>query len=512
MVKKGVKMDTAKSNRLWTALVPATLILLGAIFNASPAAAQAGGVALWINTISGPGEDMVRGVATDSAGNVVAAGVANGRDGFVAKYSAGGAYVWAKSFGNTGIHAGVTQANDVSVDAYGSVFVIGTFSGQTDFDPGPGEYSLTSNGDEDIFVLKLDDNGNFVWATALGGKQSDSGEAIFVDGRGFVYTTGSFEDEMDVDPDPGATFMLNSEGDDDIFVVRYSNSGELRRAWSMGGSQDAIGRDIAVDGAGNVYIAGDFLGLIDLDHNNTDDEQRSAGDEDIFVVKYSDNAGWLWSAVAGGLEEDERPAVAVDRSGNVYLTGTFEASANVKAKGIEHPLVSNGQEDFFLLKLDSAGNFVWAQGVGGPGADRGEDILVDGRGDLHVTGSFRGPVDFDPGPGQTLLTSANGSSDVFVGRYAPGGQFYAVRAFSGPQEEISYALARDAASNLIVGGSFQGTVDFDPSAGSDTRTALGGRDGFTVKLARDETPVGDEAVFLPYLGLGAPAVSLTWRD
>jgi hypothetical protein len=505
-------MNAIRSYRLQIALVSAGLILLGALFNVSPVAAQAGGAALWINTISSPGEDIVRGVAADKNGDVIVAGVANGRDGFVAKYSAGGAFVWVRSFGNTGIHAGVTQANDVAVDAFGSVFVIGTFSGQTDFDPGPGETSLTSNGDEDIFVLKLDAGGNFVWATALGGRKSDSGEAIFVDVRGFVYTTGSFEGEMDVDPDPDRTLMLYSQGEDDIFVVRYSNSGELRRAWSMGGSQDAVGRDIAVDGAGNVFIAGDFLGRIDLDHNNTTDEHRSEGHEDIFVVKYNDNAGWVWSAVVGGRGEDERPAVAVDRSGNVYLTGTFEVSANVKAKGTVYTLVSRGQEDFFLLMLDSAGNFVWAEGIGGPGADRGEDILVDGRGDLHVTGSFRGPVDFDPGPGQTLLTSANDSSDVFVGRYASGGQFYAVRAFSGPQEAIGYALARDAASNLIVGGSFQGTVDFDPSAGSDTRTAMGGRDGFAVKLARDETRIGDEAVFLPYLSLGAPAVSLAWGD
>jgi len=505
-------MNTTKSNCLRTALISAVLILLGALVNVSPVAAQTGGVSLWVNTIGGPGEDIVRGVATDNAGNVIAAGIANGRDGFVTKYSAGGVPLWSKSFINTGIHAGVTQANDVSVDAFGSVFVIGTFSGQADFDPGPGETSLTSNGDEDIFVLKLDADGNFVWAVTLGGKQSDSGEAIFVDGRGFVYTTGSFEGEMDVDPDPGAAFMLYSQGEDDIFVVRYSNSGELRRAWSMGGSQDAVGRDIAVDSAGNVFIAGDFLGRIDLDHNNTSDEHRSEGHEDIFVVKYSDSAGWLWSAVVGGRGEDERPAVAVDRAGNVYLTGTFEASANVKAKGIEYTLVSHGQEDLFLLKLDSAGNFVWAEGIGGPGVERGEDIVVDGRGDLHVTGSFGGLVDFDPGPGQTLLHSANDSSDVFVGRYASSGHFYAVRAFSGPQEAIGYALARDAASNLIAGGSFQGTVDFDPSAGSNTRNAAGGRDGFVVKLARDETRVGDEAVFLPYLGLGAPAASLAWRD
>ncbi len=269
----------------------------------------------------------MRGVAADKNGDVIVAGVANGRDGFVAKYSAGGAFVWVRSFGNTGIHAGVTQANDVAVDAFGSVFVIGTFSGQTDFDPGPGETSLTSNGDEDIFVLKLDAGGNFVWATALGGRKSDSGEAIFVDVRGFVYTTGSFEGEMDVDPDPDRTLMLYSQGEDDIFVVRYSNSGELRRAWSMGGSQDAVGRDIAVDGAGNVYVADTYDNRVRRitpqgELTTTPPMNTAVKATRISSSLHNDNALRVWSAVVGGRGEDERPAVAVDRSGNVYLTGT----------------------------------------------------------------------------------------------------------------------------------------------------------------------------------------------
>lgn len=265
---KGIK-------RLGIALIATVLALLPATGGASPAAAQSGGMLLWAKTLGSANQDIATSVATDSAGNVFVGGLANGRNGFAAKYSSDGAPLWNKSFGNTGIHAGITRVNDIAVDSGGSAFVIGTFSGQTDFDPGPADYSLTSNGDEDVFVLKLDANGNFVWAVSFGGKQSDTGEAIFVDGRGFVYTTGSFEEEMDVDPDPDRQFKLYSEGDDDIFVVRYSNGGELRRAWSMGGNRDAIGRDIAVDAAGNVYIAGDFMGLVDLDHNNTSDERRS---------------------------------------------------------------------------------------------------------------------------------------------------------------------------------------------------------------------------------------------
>ncbi len=314
-------MDGIRKIGLRFALFFAFLMALGGIFGATPAAAQTGGVALWTATVGTGNEDVVRGVATDDQGNVYVAGSVNTRNAFLVRYNAAGATLWAKSF--TG--SGVAQANDVAVGAGGSAFVIGTFAGQIDFDPDPNAtYHLNSNEDsEDIFLLKLDSGGRFVWAIGLGSKQSDSGEAVFVNRRGFVYTTGSFEESMDADPNPNKEYLLYSEGDDDIFVIRYNNDGTLARAWSMGGDDDAIGRDIAADGGGNVYIAGDFLGKIDLDQDELEDEQRSAGKEDIFLVKYNDNAGWTWSIVVGGREEDERPAVALDEAGDVYLTGDF---------------------------------------------------------------------------------------------------------------------------------------------------------------------------------------------
>ncbi len=159
-----------------------------------------------------------------------------------------------------------------------------------------------------------------------------------------------------------------------------------------------------------------------------------------------------------------------------------------------------------LAKFSRDGALLWATGIGGPGSDRGEDVLAGNRGDIYVTGSFQNAVDFNPGEGQVFLGSA-GSDDVFVGRYATTGAFYAARAIGGAQEDIGWALARDAENNVIVGGSFQGSVDFDPSAATDVRNAVGGRDGFVTKLARDETPIGPAVAFLPLLSASTAAAS-----
>ncbi len=187
---------------------------------------------------------------------------------------------------------------------------------------------------------------------ALGGRKSDSGEAIFVDVRGFVYTTGSFEGEMDVDPDPDRTLMLYSQGEDDIFVVRYSNSGELRRAWSRAAARTRVGRaSRSTARATSLSPAISWAGSTST--TTTPPMNTAVKATRISSSLHNDNALRVWSAVVGGRGEDERPAVAVDRSGNVYLTGT-EVSANVKAKGTVYTLVSRGQEDFFPM-LDSAG-------------------------------------------------------------------------------------------------------------------------------------------------------------
>jgi hypothetical protein len=491
------------------------LFVVSALWVAQPvyAASEGGevvGAPAWTSTMGGALQDDGYDLVVDGDGNTIVVGEFRGSadfdpgagtyilnsvgsaDAFIAKLDPSGALVWAVSFGGTR----TTTANGVAVDANGDVYVIGNFDGETDFDPGAGQQLVESHGSTDIFLLRLDGDGNLVRAVTLGGDSSDDGEAVYVDWRGHIYITGSFEDSMEVGIDPnGGNIILESEGDDDAFVIRYSNAGDLLRAWTMGGDNDDVGRDIYVDDAGNVYVAGDFEGKIDLDPD-LDDIRRSKGHEDIFVAKYDDTADQKWGATFGGLDEDVRPSISVDPAGNVYVTGNFESTADFDPTSGVYELTSHGEDDIFVARLNSSGALVWANAIGGLGSDRGEGIAAGYYGDLFVTGSFHESVDFDPGTGEAILNSA-GQKDAFIGRYGTNGMFLAVQAISGPQQDVGSAIDLDKTDGLYVAGSFQGTADFNVGASAVLRTSAGDSDVFTVKRTYSTTPFGPVASYLP---------------
>ena len=136
---------------------------------------------------------------------------------------ANGDFVWAKGMGGASYDLGT----DVTVDSSGNVYTTGNFYGTVDFDPGMGVLYLTSVGDSDIFVSKLDSSGNLLWAKRMGGTNYDKGYSIAVDPSGNVYTTGGVYGTVDFDPGELSGFYLNSAGGSDIFVSKLNSSGNF---------------------------------------------------------------------------------------------------------------------------------------------------------------------------------------------------------------------------------------------------------------------------------------------
>jgi hypothetical protein len=188
---------------------------------------------VWAKKMGGPSYDRGNSIAVDASGNVFTTGYFQGtvdfdpgpgtfnltgagsRDAFISKLDASGNFVWAKQLGGSSI------GNSIALDASGNVYTTGSFYGTADFDPGPGTFNLTSAGDGDIFISKLDDSGNFVWAKHMGGFYDDFANSIAVDEFGNVYTTGSFKVTVDFDPGPGI-FNLTSALMSDAFVHKMS--------------------------------------------------------------------------------------------------------------------------------------------------------------------------------------------------------------------------------------------------------------------------------------------------
>jgi len=385
-----------------------------------------------------------------------------------------GDFVWARAMGGTGTDEGFA----IAVDSAGNVYTTGTFWDTADFDPGTGTYNLTGTGGYTIFVSKLDSSGDFIWAKSMGGPMTDwnydFGQGIAVDSAGNVYTAGHFSGTADFDPGPGTYNLTSADHLDDIFASKLDSSGNFVWAKSMGGTGWDVGADIALDSSGNVYTTGYFTGTVDFDPGTGTYNLTSAGGVDIFVSKLDSDGNFVWAGAMGGTDSyDQGPSVigqsiALDSAGNVYTAGHFSGTVDFDPGAGTYNLTSLGEEDIFVSKLDSDGNFVWAKRMGGTQGDGGGGIALDSAGNVHTTGSFRGTVDFDPGPGTYSLSGGG----CFVLKLDSGGNFVWARAM-GVQGN---GIAVDSAGNVYTTGGFQGTVDFDPGPGTYYLTSDGRHD------------------------------------
>lgn len=185
----------------------------------------------------------------------------------------------------------------------------------------------------------------------------------------------------------------------------------------------------------------------------------------------------IWARQLGGPGREHAAGVAADQGGVVYVAGQIEGEA---ALGPAR-LTSTGS-DVLVAALDKNGEVLWAHALGGPGADEARAVALLTGGDLFVTGSFSGTVDFDPGPGRTELVSA-GASDVFVARLSPRGELVWARRFGGAQADTGLDVAVDA-RGVYVAGSFQGSLE----AGAVRLESAGRTDAFVVQLDHAGSP------------------------
>ncbi|HOY15316.1 MAG TPA: T9SS type A sorting domain-containing protein, partial [Saprospiraceae bacterium] len=199
---------------------------------------------------------------------------------FISKLDVNGIFVWAKSIGNTE----PCRGSAIAVDGLGKTYVTGYFQGTVDFDPGAGNLNINANG-EDIFIVKLDTIGDFIWAKSMGGGNADKGFAIAADALGNVYSTGVFEGTADFDPN-GGTFNLTAQFVRDMFICKLDNGGNLVWAKNITGSVGlSEGNDIVVDAFENIYTTGFYYGTVDFDFNSGIDNHVTIGAQDFFVMK-----------------------------------------------------------------------------------------------------------------------------------------------------------------------------------------------------------------------------------
>ncbi len=219
-------------------------------------------------------------------------------------------------------------------------------------------------------------------------------------------------------------------------------------AAKAGGSDIDTGYSVAADASGNVYVTGFFSATATFGKTNL----SSSGLEDVFVAKY-DAAGTLqWVRQAGGTAYDEGLGIAVDGTGNVFVTGFFQGNASFGPTN----LTSTGKSDVFVAKYDPAGNLVWVSLAGSRDDDVASAIALDTASNVYVTGYFDGTARF----GNNVLANFSGSDDIFVAKCDSAGHFLWARSAGGTNDDAGNGIAVDAANNVYVTGAFAGAATF----------------------------------------------------
>jgi|GEM_PF-1523659 len=418
---------------------------------------------------------------------------------------------------------GTDYGKDLTTDAAGNLYVTGYFQGAVDFDPGPGVVNRTAQGSSanpgavDIFVAKYSPAGALQFVFTIGGAGADMPHTIRLAPNGDIGLTGYFSGAVDFDPGPGTT-TLNAGIGRNAFVARYSPTGELRWAVSIGDAEPGFenedlyeeGMDLAFDAAGNAYTCGIFNGTIRL---AAEAPELTSSGIDSYVASY-DPAGRLrWGFALGGAGRDQAHALKVGTDGMVYVGGFFGGTVDFDPSPATTTATALGAGwDVFLAKYRATdGAFQWVRSFGGTGNDqvRPGALALGPDGDVWIGGDFTGTTDFDPGPGTANRISA-GLGDCFLARYSPTGDFKSVITFGGTSLDFVHRLVVTSANEVYATGSFRATVDFDPgpATAAFTATAPGGGDAFLVKFdatgaLRWARTFGSPAQTADALGLGA---------
>lgn len=455
----------------------------------------------WVKQGGSAGDEIARSIITDAAGNSYVCGPFSGTgdfdpgpavfnltsngsyDAFVAKYSPDGNFIWAKGMGG----ASYDQANCLSLDAAGNIYISGFYSATADFDPGPGVFNLNSAGQWDVFVVKMDAAGNLVWAKSMGGDDYDQPYSLTVDGAGNVYTTGEFFSSV-ADFDPGApVFNLPSFGSVDVFISKLDAAGNFVWAKHVGGNSIDRSNSIALGPGGDILVTGYFYSLTtDFDPGTGVFSLSPAGASDIFILKLNTAGDFVWAKKMGGTADDHGNVVATDNAGNVYTSGWYLATGDYDPGPGIYTLPLAGSSGIFVSKLDAAGNFIWARQFSGTAVNSrinsGNTLSINANQDVYITGAFVDEVDFDPGAGTHAFT-ALGEWDVFVCVLDNAGNYVTAKQMGGPGNDNATGATLDAGGIFYVTGLFSSSADFDPCPGIHTLVSGGAYDFFVAKFA-----------------------------
>lgn len=403
------------------------------------------------------------------------------RDIAIVSFNSAGNFLWVKGIG------GIDR--ELPRDIFWSnncLYVVGSFSNTVDFDPNSGVENRTSFEMWDIFMLKLTDNGNFLWVNTFGGSGHDEGWQIKSDNVGNVIITCGITSTVDMNPGL-AVNNLNGLGTYDAVVAKYDANGNYIWAKKIGNTGYDYPYSLGIDNSNNIYYGGIFQGTVDFDPGPGVQNRTGSGGTDGFVASLDANGDYRWANI---IYSSYVYSIALDNANNVVITGYFSGTQDFDpGSGIANLTSNSFSSDSYLAKYTSGGNFTWAFATGGTNFDYGYEISIDmTTNEIYVCGAFDGAsVDFDPSVGVYNQTSSG--RDMYFACYTSSGTFkWARRPTGSGSDNAYYILFDDVSESIYLGGGFGATVNFNVEGGTNNLTASGNPTASVVRYLQN-TPL-----------------------
>ena len=369
---------------------------------------------------------------------------------WVAKLDGEGAHLWSRGFPYEGQSSEAAFFADVAIDETGNILLAGTFTNALDFGGGP----LTSAGDRDVFIVKLDPNGEHLWSYRFGDAYEQWARALAMGDDGTFVLAGNYTGNLDFGGGPLPLAPVGA-----LFVARFDSAGEHVASWRFGGpGTDA--RAIDADTGGNVVAAGDFDVELDLGSTSLDTGQPEYS-SDAYVARFDGGGTCHWGAGAGDENRQSARAVVADDEHNVIVAGDFQGAMDFGGA----TLTSAGDYDVFVATFDSMGNPLWSHRIGTSDVESLEEAAIAPAGKLILTGRVGAWAD-DP--------------SMWMRAYDATGTLLWWRDYDAPGAQWWGGLDVDSEGSIYVTGSFDKTIDL--GLGPLVATDDGYKDLFVAKL------------------------------
>lgn len=406
---------------------------------------------------------------------------------------------WKQKIGNENQDFGRT----ITVNPDGSTISAGQFNDTLDADPGANVYNLNATPGTHTVLLKLNNNGGFVWAKSLISKGHVIPSQIKTDSIGNIYVVGVYKDTTDFDPGPNVNNLVyyNNNGNfDGVFLSKYDSNGNFIWAKHIavtgitGASYIKFEISFVLDRLHNIYISGTFNGTVDFDPGPGVFNLNSPSIRNIFLSKLDAAGNFVWAKSIESLYPQAINHITIDSDDNLLLAGSFGFGSDFDmGPGVYYlnVTVTGMADNLFLAKYNQNGNLIWAKHLKSNGNENHfiNSVARDAFDNIFITGTFSDTLDFDPSANNYLLWSnyGNGNSNAFYAKYDKNGNFIWAKQLGGYLNYAPitpYSIATDAAGqNIYVSGWYNHTIDFDPGPGVVSMTPPGFYfdDGFILK-------------------------------